>query len=155
MTGVDVSASGIRHARENYGHRVKFHCAEISRDLAPILGRNCFDLVISIEVLPHLSRPFNLLAVAGELLTADGYFLVTTPYHGYFKNLLISLAGHTDRHFDPLCDNGHIKFFSVKTLDLLLRESSFAPVRYSFFGRWPWLWKSIVGLAQKKRPIPA
>lgn len=74
---------------------------------------------------------------------------MTTPYHGYLKNLAISLAGAWDRHLDPFWDGGHIKQFSRKTITRLLQEGGFELRRFGGVGRMPGLWKSMIVLAQK------
>jgi hypothetical protein len=39
---------------------------------------------------------------------------VSTPYHGYHKNLGLALSGKMDAHFTALWEGGHIKFFSIR-----------------------------------------
>jgi 2-polyprenyl-6-hydroxyphenyl methylase/3-demethylubiquinone-9 3-methyltransferase len=39
---------------------------------------------------------------------------VTTPYHGYVKNLALAVTGQLDRHWQPWRDGGHIKFFFAR-----------------------------------------
>jgi hypothetical protein len=51
------------------------------------------------------------LRQANALLRTRGHLVLTTPYHGYLKNLLIAALGKSDSHFDPLLDGGHIKFW--------------------------------------------
>ena len=42
--------------------------------------------------------------------------MLSTPYHGYLKNLALAVSGRMDRHFTALHVGGHIKFFSIETL---------------------------------------
>ena len=72
-----------------------------------------------------------------------------TPYHGYVKNLVIAALGPFDAHVNPLWDGGHIKFFSPRTLSALVAGSGFAEIEFAYFGRAPWLWKSMVCVARK------
>jgi hypothetical protein len=37
--------------------------------------------------------------------------IITTPYHGYLKNIALSVSVKFDHHVNPLWDGGHIKFF--------------------------------------------
>ena len=147
--GVDASQSGVEIAKRQYGPSVKFVCSEIAPALLEKLGKENFDLVVSIDVIEHLYRPSELIQTARGLLRRGGYFLLTTPYHGYFKYLALSLTGQMDRHLNPLYDGGHIKFFSVQTLSCLISEYGFRKSRFEFFGRLPWLWKSTICLARK------
>ena len=70
-----------------------------------------------------------------KILENDGKLLISTPYHGYIKNLLISLLGKTDFHFNPLWRHGHIKFFSIKTLSELLKKCNLKVINKKFSGR--------------------
>ena len=76
--------------------------------------------------------------------------MLTTPHHGYLKNLAISLVNGWDRHADPLWDGGHIKLFSRKTITRLLEEGGFRATRFGGVGRVPRLWKSMVVVAVKQ-----
>ena len=75
-----------------------------------------FDTVLSAEVVEHLFLPRELFARAREALGDGGRLVVTTPYHGYAKNLALAVFGQFDQHWVPLSDYGHIKFFSKATL---------------------------------------
>jgi hypothetical protein len=48
-----------------------------------------------------------------------------------------------------LWDGGHIKFFSPRTLSALVAGSGFAEIEFAYFGRAPWLWKSMLCIARK------
>ena len=106
-------------------------------------------MVITSDVIEHLYRPADLLEAAASLLKPAGHIVVTTPYHGYLKNLALSITGKMDWHFSALDDGGHIKFFSVKTLSELLLRHGFCDLRFSFYGRAPFLWKNMICLARK------
>ena len=70
--------------------------------------------------------------------------IISTPYHGYIKNLALAVTGKLDDHFTALWDGGHIKFWSVKTLSRLLEEHGFLVVEFKGSGRTPYLWKSML-----------
>ncbi len=148
VTGIDASRSGIRIAQRAYPN-VNFVEALIDRDLAQHPKVNEADLVISSDVIEHLYRPSDLLEAAFTLIKPHGHLLLGTPYHGYLKNLVLSLTGRMDSHFSALHDGGHIKFFSVKTLSQLLASHSFTDLNFSFYGRAPWLWKNMICHAHK------
>ena len=75
--------------------------------------------------------------------------VLSTPYHGYLKNLALALSGRLDAHFGALRDGGHIKFFSWPTLQVLLEEAGFVDLRFRGAGRVPFLWKSMVVSARR------
>ena len=75
---------------------------------------------------------------------------MSTPYHGYFKNLALAIAGKLDGHLTVLWDGGHIKFFTPGSLRVLLRRAGFSDIHFHFAGRLPWLWKSMIAIARKR-----
>ncbi len=78
-----------------------------------------------------------------------GTAILSTPYHGYWKNLALALSGKLDRHFTALWDHGHIKFWSMKTLTLLLEEAGFRDIRFARVGRVPALAKAMIAVARR------
>lgn len=148
VVGIDASESGTRMASESYP-QARFICALIDEGLRERVALESFDLVISSDVVEHFYRPGDLLSAAISLLKADGQVLLGTPYHGYLKNLVLSLTGKMDAHFSVLQDGGHIKFFSVKTLSQLMVSYGFTDLSFSFYGRAPWLWKNMICHARK------
>jgi hypothetical protein len=91
--------------------------------------------------------------VAKRCLKAEGKLIITTPYHGYLKNIALSVSGKFDHHVNPLWDGGHIKFFSVKTLTQLLQTEGFQTIDFYFAGRLRWLWKDMICVASKTKRI--
>lgn len=108
-----------------------------------------FDVVLSTEVIEHVYNPRGLLKTCYDLLRPGGALVLTTPYHGYFKNLLLAVTRKLDRHFTVLWDHGHIKFRSHKTMHEVLAETGFTRIKFSGARRIPWLWKSMVVRAEK------
>jgi len=149
VVGVEESESGVKIARQSYPD-CKFIAASIY-DFPYQQFENAFDIIISTEVIEHLPYPRELAKVAKRCLKNDGIVILTTPYHGYFKNLVLAITGKLDKHFTALWDGGHIKFFSVKTLSTLLIESGFTDLQFKFAGRYPLLWKSMLVSGKVKK----
>jgi 2-polyprenyl-6-hydroxyphenyl methylase/3-demethylubiquinone-9 3-methyltransferase len=146
VTGVDSSETGIAFAKSEFP-RCSFAVASAYDDLAGRFGR--FPLLVSLEVVEHLYDPRAFARAAYDLLEAGGTAIISTPYHGYLKNVALALSGKLDGHFTALWDGGHIKFFSVPTLGRLLTEAGFSDVRFLRVGRIPALAKSMVAIARK------
>jgi 2-polyprenyl-6-hydroxyphenyl methylase/3-demethylubiquinone-9 3-methyltransferase len=89
-----------------------------------------------------------LIETAVALLKPGGYLIVGTPYHGYLKNLAISVLNKWDAHHGVHWDGGHIKFFSERTLGELVLQHDFQQVTFHFYGRLPWLWKHMICTAK-------
>jgi 2-polyprenyl-3-methyl-5-hydroxy-6-metoxy-1,4-benzoquinol methylase len=143
--GVDASVSGISFANKIAPGR--FHLLDIStRQLPDPLAGMTFNTVLSTEVIEHLYDPRSLIELARQALGdgAGGRLIVSTPYHGYLKNLALALTGKLDQHFTVGWDGGHIKFFSRRSLQQMLLEQGFKPLSFRGAGRLPFLWRSMV-----------
>ncbi len=145
---VDASGSGIDIARAVHGARAEFVCAPIDAKLVFRLGRARFDVVVSSDVIEHLYQPRLLVACAREVLIPGGWLVIGAPYHGYLKNLALSLLNRWDAHHETHSEGGHIKFFSENTLGQLLRMEGFAHLRFFRYGRFPYLWKHMICVAR-------
>jgi 2-polyprenyl-3-methyl-5-hydroxy-6-metoxy-1,4-benzoquinol methylase len=147
VVGCEPSAEGVRFAQSSAPELV-FHQTGVDDDPAAV-GNESFDVAIATEVIEHLVRPRNLPRFAKQLIRPGGHLIISTPYHGYLKNLFLALTNKWDAHLNPFWDGGHIKFWSRKTLSQLLNEGGFRVVRFIGAGRVLFLWKSIIIVAQK------
>jgi len=149
IVGAEYDKEGVEIARLRYP-QISFYRVDVSEDPALLMEHEeKFDAVVSTEVVEHLFSPHFLPIYAKAVLKDGGYLIVTTPYHGYIKNLLLSLFNKWDFHHTALWHGGHIKFWSRATLSRLLEENGFDMVRFSGVGRLPYLWKSMVLVARK------
>ena len=105
--------------------------------------------MIALEVVEHLFYPKKLFEQSYQLLRTGGYLILSTPYHGYLKNLACSFVNGWDRHFSVDWDGGHIKFFSKKTLEQMACNAGFKSPRSRGIGRVPGLWKSMLMVSEK------
>ncbi len=148
VLGVEPSPDGIAQARAAHPG-LRFEQAPVEEVSARISG--AFDVVLATEVIEHLYTPRTLLRSGLQLLRPGGRMIVSTPYHGYLKNLALSIAGAWDWHFKADWDGGHIKFFSPKTLGKMVLECGFASVDFAYAGRAPFLWKSMLAVGTKAK----
>ena len=79
----------------------------------------------------------------------DTKIIISTPYHGFIKNLLILLTGKFNKHFSPLWEDGHIKFFSKSTLVEICKRNNFTVEKISYSGRFFPISKSIILIIKK------
>lgn len=147
VVGIDASAQGIAAARSHHPG-LDFRQMSAYDDLRGSLGT--FPLIISLEVVEHLYSPREYVARAFEALEDGGVLLLSTPYHGYWKNLALAVTGRLDQHFTALWDHGHIKFWSCPTITHLLEEGGFQVERILRVGRVPALAKSMLIVAAKR-----
>jgi 2-polyprenyl-3-methyl-5-hydroxy-6-metoxy-1,4-benzoquinol methylase len=148
VTGVDPSNQAVQYAASCYPH-IRISQGSAYDDLAHRYGQ--FPVVLSLEVVEHVYFPRKFAAVLYNLLLPGGTAVISTPYHGYLKNLILSISGKMDDHFTALWDHGHIKFWSVNSLRTLLNEAGFQEVSFVRVGRVPALAKSMIAIAKKER----
>ncbi|MFM7012899.1 MAG: class I SAM-dependent methyltransferase [Betaproteobacteria bacterium] len=146
VSGVDPSQEGITEARKNFPH-LRLETGSAYEDLAARFGH--FPVVTSLEVVEHVYAPRDYASCLFKLLEPGGMAIISTPYHGYLKNLAMAVSGRMDAHFTALWDHGHIKFWSIRTLTTLLEEAGFREIRFLRVGRLPALAKSMIAIAQR------
>lgn len=142
VVGIEESESGIKLASDNYPD-----CQFIQGSIYDLPYKKLeekFDIVISLEVIEHLFYPKELVRAAKKILKPNGILIITTPYHGYLKNLMLAVTGKMDKHFTALWDGGHIKFFSVNSLTSLIESENYTDINFKFAGRYPYLWKTML-----------
>lgn len=150
VVGVDPDAGGVALARSSFPE-VRFYRTGVSSDPTELLSHEApFEAVVSTEVIEHLYAPRLLPIYAARVLGPRGHLILTTPYHGYWKNLAVSLFDRWDHHHTALWEGGHVKFFSRATLTRLLEENGFEVTGFHGVGRLPWLWKSMALVARKR-----
>ena len=157
VVGIDASDTYLQFAREhNSSDRVSFIQGLIDTELARRLlsSHAPFDLVVSSDVIEHIYDPLEFLKAAFAVLRPGGTAVIGTPYHGYLKNVAISLTGKWDVHHSVHWHGGHIKFFSVASLANLMTQAGFGAPRFYFYGRFPGFWKNMIAVSTKAIPGP-
>ncbi len=78
VTGVDISADAIAHAKSRYGTtaNLQFRCDDCTQlSFAP----NTFDLVVSFETLEHVEAQESLVAGFARSLSVEGILVISSP----------------------------------------------------------------------------
>lgn len=145
VIAIDSSSSGIKNAKKNYKGKIDFK----KIDLFKYQSKKNPDFITIIEVLEHLYDPASLIKKIYTLSSKKTTILLTTPYHGFIKNLLIIISGKFDSHFDPLWLHGHIKFFTNVTLRKLLIKK-FRIIEKKYSGRFYPISKSVIYVLKKR-----
>ncbi len=93
VTGIDVSAEAVAHARARYGARanLRYECANALQ--LPVATAS-IDLVVSFETLEHLREHEELLAEFRRVLSPDGVLLISSPD----KRTYSDLPGFSNEH---------------------------------------------------------
>jgi ubiquinone/menaquinone biosynthesis C-methylase UbiE len=145
--GLDVSNEALRQAKEK-NPDVDFFKIEDGEKLP--LKDSSIDFVFSSEVIEHIYDTQNAFKELSRILKPGGKALITTPYHGLIKNIILALF-YFDDHFNPT--GPHIRFFTQKSLYLLLEDNNFKIIKRGYYGRFYPIPHSIYVLVQKKQNI--
>lgn len=146
VVGIDASKTGIEQANKAFPQLELYHGSAYD-NLSEVYGQ--FPIIVSLEVVEHVFDPRQFAKTFYNLLEKDGLGIISTPYHGYFKNLTLAITGKMDAHFTALWDGGHIKFWSIRTLKQLLLEAGFRDIYFIPVGRVPILAKSMIAVFRK------
>lgn len=149
VIGIDNSKSWIEIAKSNFPEITFIESDIYDLETRPEISGKHFDAVVALEVIEHLQYPKKMIRIAKTYLKDGGKLIMSAPFHGYLKNLAISLLNGWDRHIDVFSDCGHLRFFSVNTMKKMLEEDGFNNIRFKFVGRFPLLWKSMVSVCVK------
>ena len=145
--GLDLSESAISHARSL--EVARFETGSLSDNLNEPFDVAEFKAILAIEVIEHLYSPNAFAKRAYEALAPGGMLIVTTPYWGYLKNIVLAVTNRMDRSLTALWEGGHIKHFSRTTLTNLMRAEGFQEIAFIGCGEgWrpylPYLWSGML-----------
>jgi 2-polyprenyl-3-methyl-5-hydroxy-6-metoxy-1,4-benzoquinol methylase len=149
VTGVEIDPDSLKLARDllaRSDHKWEIIAGSLEAIELPTAS---FDTAVCIEVVEHLYRPIAALKNIANALKTGGRLILSTPYHGWLKNVAIAASGHWDQHHCTMQEGGHIKFWSNDTLGQTLAMAGLHPVEWRGVGRLPYLWKSIIVRAEK------
>src|SRR6185312_10389160 len=122
--GVDPDPLCCEHARVKLGLDV------IAGTLA---GARCqadsYDAALMIHVIEHLPDPCQTLRELFRILRPGGILVVETPR---YDTLTFRLLRHRERSI--LCE-GHVYFFTTKTLEGIAGKAGFSVLRRAYVGR--------------------
>ena len=138
--GADISESGIAVARRAVPSAT--FTTDISADSLARLGP--FNLVTCIEVIAHCYTPSSELQRLYACLRPGGTLILSTPYHGYIKNLVMAATGRLERHLDTLWSGAHVHYFTIASISKLLKQAGFRDIEVERAGRIAPLAKSMV-----------
>jgi len=124
VRGVDPDPRAAQFARSQYGLDVKASTLED----AGYAGAS-FDAVVMLHVIEHLDDPARTVGHIARVLRAGGIFVVETPV---YDTLVYRLLGRRERSLS--CD-GHVYFYTERTLGALLERCGFEAVRARRVGR--------------------
>lgn len=143
IVGTDISSYAINKAKKKFP-KAKFYV--LSGDDKLPLSDNSVDFIFAGDVIEHIFDVPNFMLEMNRVLKKNGKIFISTPYHGFLKNLVIVFVGF-DISFDPVAQ--HIRFFTKKSLGKLLNKYGFSVIKYNQYGRFKPLSMGMYFVAKK------
>jgi 2-polyprenyl-6-hydroxyphenyl methylase/3-demethylubiquinone-9 3-methyltransferase len=147
VVGVDVAHEALRRARERHP---ELDLQAIPPEGSWPLPDAGFDVVWAGETIEHVTDTATWLSEVRRVLRPGGTLLLSTPAHGRGTMLALALSRRAfERHFDPRAD--HLRFYSARTLRLLLEDFRFEHVQVRAAGGLPGLRRVLLASARRAR----
>lgn len=124
VIGIEPLEIPSLYAEEKFGIRVirkYFEQADIEA--------GSIDVIVACHVIEHVPDPSAFVEKAHEFLKNDGYLILETPA---YDSMMFKLLRHRER--SVRCD-GHIYFFTRKSLTRLVEDHGFKVLKYEKVGR--------------------
>jgi methionine biosynthesis protein MetW len=111
--------------------------------------REKFDVILFADVLEHVAEPSRLLGLAAKGLKQDGIALISVPNVAHWSVRLDIMRGRFDYTDVGILDATHLRWFTSKTIQTLVRSQGFDIVAIKqtagvdlpeHGGRRPWKW---------------
>ncbi len=117
VTGVDLEeCAGVTERLD------AFHAADLNAGLPEDLPSQ-FDAVVAGDVLEHVIDPLSLLQELRDRLSPDGEVLVSIPNFGHWYPRTRVAVGRFDYDQRGPLDHGHVRFFTRRSFEKLVRAA--------------------------------
>lgn len=126
VKGLEVSSLAAKYAVEELGLDV--FCGKLED---AVYHDNSFDVVLLLDVLEHLHRPYETLNEIGRILAPGGVLVVQCPWEltHWEERAEAFLKKLKPCTIAPDAVPAHLYFFSPQTLEALMRKGGFTTFR--------------------------
>ena len=125
LAGIEIDPGAAEKARPHYDQVI---VGSIDDPAVWSQLRRKVDAMIFGDVLEHTADPIVVLRLARPKLSDDGLIVVSIPNIGYVKVRLRLLLGKFDYEDWGIMDRTHLRFFTLKTVQEMLRQAGYAIV---------------------------
>lgn len=120
--GVEINPVAASEARPHYR---EVWVMDVEKDPLPT-AEAFFDCIVYGDVLEHLRDPWTVLRRHRALLKDDGVIICSIPNIRYYKVLAsLIFRGRWDYMDLGILDRTHLRFFTLKTIENMFRETGF------------------------------
>jgi 2-polyprenyl-3-methyl-5-hydroxy-6-metoxy-1,4-benzoquinol methylase len=125
LAGIEIDPRAAEQARPHYDQVI---VGSIDDPGVWTQLRRPVDAMIFGDVLEHTADPVMVLRMARPKLLDDGVIVVSIPNIGHFKVRLRLLLGKFEYEDWGIMDRTHLRFFTLKTAQEMLRQAGFRVV---------------------------
>jgi 2-polyprenyl-6-hydroxyphenyl methylase/3-demethylubiquinone-9 3-methyltransferase len=149
VAGLDLSSEAIRFNQQDFP---QLEFVQVDGDEPAPFEDGGFDAIWSSEVIEHVYDVHAIFAEFARLLRPGGKLVLTTPYHGWLKNVLVVTFGF-ERHFNV--EWQHIRFWTRKSLTKVAGDHDLRAIEWNSIGRVPMIAKSFLAVFERgiSRPL--
>ena len=110
-----------------------------------------FEVIVASDVLEHLYDPWRVLRQMRDLLSSDGFVVVSLPHAGH--NAVIASLLNSDLEYQEhgLLDRTHVRFFGLRNMQSMFDGAGYRIIDATFVTRHP----GVTELAHQWLALPA
>ncbi|MCL5113968.1 MAG: class I SAM-dependent methyltransferase [Patescibacteria group bacterium] len=142
-TGVDVSKQAIKYIKNRIP---KQRFLAISEGKKLPFKTDSFDFITALDVLEHVYDTELVFSELARILKPGGKILITVPYYGLIKNLIITLFSF---NFVYTPRTPHIRFYTKRSLLQEIKSAGLNPEKFGYYGRFYPIPRGMFCLAHK------
>lgn len=134
--GVEINSKMAKIAKEKSGAEIVIGNIE-EKDIWKKVTQDRYDVIILADVLEHLKNPEEILKKAVEILNKKGYMLISIPNIAHWsirRNLLLGKFDYTN---NGLLDQTHLRFFTKKSFENLIKKCGYKIDFFDLIYRFP------------------
>jgi SAM-dependent methyltransferase len=120
--GHEVTGVDMMEFPEAIGRMDHFFQANLDEGIPAAVGGG-YDVVVAGDVLEHVRHPDLILRQIRELLSAGGLALVSIPNFSHWYPRVRVMAGRFDYDDQGILDRGHVRFFTRRSFERLVRDA--------------------------------
>jgi 2-polyprenyl-3-methyl-5-hydroxy-6-metoxy-1,4-benzoquinol methylase len=122
VTALEIDSDAIK-ILTSYCERV--YKADLNDSAWPMVLRDegPFEVIVAADVLEHLYDPWSALKAMKELVSEEGYIVISLPHAGHSALVACLLEEDFEYRDWGLLDRTHIRFFGMKNIQRLFEEA--------------------------------
>lgn len=151
ITIADFNEDFLKNVKKDFAEDIEVYNADFNDPLP--MNDKSFDLVTTFEVAEHLVLAENYLKELNRILSDNGYLLISTPNHAFYKSRLRALKG---RRLGM--EGMHYRFYTKEQFEEMLKVAGFKIIKRNCIGHLPFgdlkILRKIFGVKNVRHYIP-